>query len=66
MQSFFSLKRKSQESANAEHKEHKKARISKMKELAAVYVKEKQSNDNEYYYFNSFFRKNKLIYTWLD
>jgi len=43
----------------------KKARVDRMKELAAMFEKGKKSNNNNSNYFNTFYVENKLIYPWL-
>ena len=44
----------------------KKARVSKMKELATMFKTVNRNNDsNKSNYFNSFFIKQKVVYPWL-
>ena len=45
----------------------KKARVSKMKELATMFKTMNRNNDsNRSNYFNSFFIKQKVVYPWLS
>ena len=45
----------------------KKARVSKMKELATMFKTVNRNNDsNKSNYFNSFFIKQKVVYPWLS